>query len=1304
MDSELLLNLPDIEKLIESFAYLNSYEELIDNIKKQIDIVAKNDTTGLYLFSREENKLKLFYAKGFSEQEKNEAELTAMDRHPGHVFSTGNILLVDDQDKESNPFSIDSKKKSHTRSRMYVPVRAKNLIIGAFGIQSEKPNAFTEEQLALFKVFAALAGNAYLSIENNLIVKKQNEENEKLSFLAKSTTNNVIFCDKDGKITWVNKHFEESTGYFLDEIKGKTPGSFLIGKDTDPEKTNELRTAILNKKACNTNILNYKKNGEPYIVAIKLSPVFNETGDVLNFVSTQEDITEVEKQKDTINHKNEQLKLREEQYNNIVNNSSDFIISLDTGGQIKFANKSWLQKMNYQLNEVIDTNIFTYIHPDSQEHCMLIFNNIHNTESKSFLIQYNLINKNREKIEVEGEVVLTYKDDVIHSINSNLKDVTEINKLRIEKANKIEELKESKVSLENVLGSLSESIWGLSLPSYKLEYISQSAVALYGYPLQDWYDNVNLWSDLIHPEDKEFVLKENEKLFDVGQVISEYRIITADKKEKWIHSETKVITNEKGIPILMTGITRDITLKKAALIALQENNEKLENVLGSLSETIWGIALPSYKLEYISQSAVALYGYPLQDWYDNVNLWVNLIHPDDKEFVLKENEKLFSDGKVHLEYRIIAADKKVKYLAVNTKVVNNNEGKPILLTGIAEDITAKKLAEIELLNYKNAIDRSAIVSITDVKGNITFVNEKFCEISKYSKEELLGENHRKINSGFHPPEFFKDMWKDILAGKIWKGEIQNKAKDGSIYFVQSSIIPFMKDGKPYQFVAIRYESTEKVVAKLAIEEQKQFYETILNNIPGNVAVFDIKGNYIFINPNTVKDATLRKWLIGKNNYDYCTYRGLSMDLAIERDNQFKLLRENGKAISTVEKRQTNEGQTAYTNSNLILHEYKGEKLMIAYAIDITELKNAEAKVSELKLFYENILNNIPIDIAVFDNQHRYLFINKEAVKDDEIRTWLIGKDDFDYARLKGIATDNAQLRRNQFNYVMKTDSRAIWLDEQVNSSGETKYKERRFHSYDNQKFIVGYAVDVTVLKENEKENEKITEEIIQRNKDLEQFSYIVSHNLRLPVANIMGFADILNNDKLEDLQRSQFQNALFQSTKKLDEVIVDLNNILQIRRDINEKREIVVFSNLIDNIITSIQDIIMRDNVKVIFNFEAITEFYSIKSYLHSIFYNLISNSIKYKQKNIPLIIEIHSSLHKNKLVLSVKDNGSGIDLIKNKDLVFGLYKRFHNQIEGKGMGLYMVKTQVETLGGKITVESGINIGTEFIIEFQLNN
>ena len=106
--------------------------------------------------------------------------------------------------------------------------------------------------------------------------------------------------------------------------------------------------------------------------------------------------------------------------------------------------------------------------------------------------------------------------------------------------------------------------------------------------------------------------------------------------------------------------------------------------------------MPSYKLEYISESAVALYGFSIKEWYVNVNLWVNIIHPEDKEFVLKENERLFSDGEISLEYRVITYDEKIKYIAANIKLVNNNEGIPVLLTGIAEDITEQKNIEFNL--------------------------------------------------------------------------------------------------------------------------------------------------------------------------------------------------------------------------------------------------------------------------------------------------------------------------------------------------------------------------------------------------------------------------------------------------------------------------------------------------------------------------------------------------------------------------------------------------------------------------------
>ena len=255
----------------------------------------------------------------------------------------------------------------------------------------------------------------------------------------------------------------------------------------------------------------------------------------------------------------------------------------------------------------------------------------------------------------------------------------------------------------------------------------------------------------------------------------------------------------------------------------------------------------------------------------------------------------------------------------------------------------------------------------------------------------------------------------------------------------------------------------------------------------------------------------------------------------------------------------------------------------------------------------------------------------------------------------------------------------------------------------NVEAVLGITNDITEQRIAEKERSKMIADIIQHNKDLEQFSYIISHNLRAPVANIMGITNILAEIHIDQDRQKKMLNLLSTSVANLDNVIKDLNNVLQVKHQVNEQKETVVFSKLVADIKLSIESLLRKEDVHFITNFSAVGEMAGLKSYLYSIFYNLILNSIKYKQHSQPCIIEIFSYKNGNNILLVFKDNGLGIDLKRGGKQIFGLYKRFHTHTEGKGIGLFMVKTQVESMNGKISVTSEVNKGTEFRIEFELN-
>jgi PAS domain S-box-containing protein len=243
--------------------------------------------------------------------------------------------------------------------------------------------------------------------------------------------------------------------------------------------------------------------------------------------------------------------------------------------------------------------------------------------------------------------------------------------------------------------------------------------------------------------------------------------------------------------------------------------------------------------------------------------------------------------------------------------------------------------------------------------------------------------------------------------------------------------------------------------------------------------------------------------------------------------------------------------------------------------------------------------------------------------------------------------------------------------------------------------------DVSEEKKQEKEKEQLIRELTQNNKDLKQFSYITSHNLRAPLSNLTGLLNLIEDIPIENQELSEIINGFSKSTHLLNDTINDLVKVIIIKDNPSIKKEDVPLNEIFENVFSQLSFQIELHKPIIMLNFEKVSVLNTNKAYFESILINLLTNSLKYKSESRKLKITITANQTDDTVYLIFKDNGIGIDLERNRDKVFGLYQRFHNYPDSKGLGLYLVKSQVETMGGAISIDSEVNKGTTFTLTFK---
>ncbi|PLR98770.1 PAS domain-containing protein [Bacillus sp. T33-2] len=276
--------------------------------------------------------------------------------------------------------------------------------------------------------------------------------------------------------------------------------------------------------------------------------------------------------------------------------------------------------------------------------------------------------------------------------------------------------------------------------------------------------------------------------------------------------------------LILAGLIASSALVSKRLAVSDTNLKDIKDALDV--STIVAITDPKGTITYVNDKFVEISKYGEHELIGQNHVILNSgIHP--KEF-FKAMWRTIGKGNVW-QGEICNRAKDGTLYWVDTTIVPflNNKGKPYQYVAIRNDITNRKSAEAslkqtlkEVSDINFALDQSSIVAFTDEKGIIKSVNDKFCEISKYDREELIGKDHSIVNSGFHSREFFKNLWKTIGQGIVWKGEIRNKAKDGTFYWVDTTIVPFLNErGKPYQYLAIRNDITERKKSEELLHRQ-----------------------------------------------------------------------------------------------------------------------------------------------------------------------------------------------------------------------------------------------------------------------------------------------------------------------------------------------------------------------------------------------------------------------------------------------------------------------------------------------------
>lgn len=842
----------------------------------------------------------------------------------------------------------------------------------------------------------------------------------------------------------------------------------------------------------------------------------------------------------------------------------------------------------------------------------------------------------------------------------------------------------------------------------------------FGYTDEEIDHEATSWTNRIHPDDLERVVKSIREVVDSGGTHwqDEYRFQKADGTYADILDRGVVAHDDQGKPIRMIGAMLDQTEKKRHTTELQASEKHVRALLESIPEIAW-VARADGDINYFNKAWYAYTGNANPD-----ESWEQAAHPDD--LVANNNHwasVLATGQEYNNQIRLKrAADGQYRWFSVRATPMQDAQGNIQAWIGVNTDIQEQKNIQQKLRERDEYVQRmlsQAPVQFAVLKGPKLvgdFATPQFRLL--VGGRDIVGKPFREALPELKHQGYFEIIENVYASGILYRGTEQPASLDrkgtGELevgYFDFTYQPLFGLDHQVEGIMILVVEVTEKVLAQ---QQTVKLTKELKASHDRVTQILDALPQMSFTSlPDGYVDFYSQQW------YDYLgttpeILNGWGWEKFIHPEDLEKTTVNWLNSINTGQtfeienrwlKKETDQEYRWFLVRGVPVKDAQGNiSMWVGSHTDIHEQKQTQLALQESTKNFQFLADSMPQLVWTTDAEGYHDYFNKKWVEytgyDEELskggRMWnnLLHPDDQARAAQRwadSLATGNPY----QIEYRFKRASDGEWR----------WFLARALPMRDQEGTIVKWFGTCTDIEEQKRDEEMMVLANIELrtiNEDLDSFVYTASHDLKLPIINMAGiFKELVRNATFKDPDAEMLIGMFDKSLNRINATISDLAEIVKVQKNINAQRVEVNLQDLVEEVNLSIQDMIMASGAEIQTDFTEIPILRYSHVNLKSIFYNLISNAIKYRAAGIKPIISLKTALHGEYIQLEVKDNGMGIDMNKHGGKIFQMFKRFHNHVPGSGLGLYIINRIMQKNGGYIEVKSQVNEGTTFNLYFK---